>query len=122
MKINVYGKDLEAQLPKSLATCLELSLVWGNVSDDHAQLCRLCAAVIGICTDHLAILPHYNPQRDRILNYGHKVLDRLLEKNSDVSLMFSDGTKLLTAITQKVPKQKEVNETKDFLASAEEDG
>lgn len=120
MKIKCLGKPRQATIPQSLATCLEVTLVWGACSDDTPSLLRLCSAAIGICTDSLAILPSYKPDKDKILSYGYKVLEKLLELGVDASLIFEDGTKLLTEMAKKLPQKKQVEESKDFLASTEE--
>ena len=121
IEVNALGKPMQATLPSSLATCLELSLQWGTSIEDTPSLLRLCSATIGICLDKHAILPAYKPHKHKILEYGYLILERLLEKNVDATKVFQDGTKLLTAISKKIPLQNEVQDTKDFLASEEED-
>mgnify|MGYP003150375864 CR=1 FL=1 len=104
-----------------LATCLEFSLVWADTVDDSSLLVRINAAAIGVALDSLSILPAYRPERDKILVYGRKVLARLLEKKVPVQEIYSEGTKILTAMSDRLPKRENIDEQKDFFPSPEQE-
>lgn len=120
--IEVKLGKFEKQIPivADLATCLEFSLVWGDVSEDPAGLIRMCAAAIGVCLDSESMLPKYRPERTTILTYGRKVLERLLEKNVPVQDIYHTGSQVLVAMSEKVPSMQDVEEKKDFFHSTEE--
>ena len=122
--IEIKLGKFQKQIPISadLATCLEFTLVWGDVAEDPASLVRMCSAAIGVCLDAEAMLPKYRADRDSILKYGRKVLERLLEKNVPVQDIYNSGSKVLIAMSEKVPSQKSVEDKKDFFHSTEEGG
>lgn len=117
IKLGNYHKEVAE--PTDLATCLEFSLVWGDVSEDPAGLIRMCAGAIGVALDKEAMLPKYRPDKTSILSYGRKVLERLLEKNVPLQDIYDSGSNILVLMTKKIPTQKEVEEKKDFFHSAE---
>lgn len=121
MKIELGNYEKEVAEPTDLATCLEFSLVWGDVSEDPAGLVRICSAAIGVALDKEALLPKYRAEKTSILSYGRKVLERLLEKNVPVQHIYSSGSAVLIAMSEKIPSMKEVEDKKDFFHSAEEE-
>lgn len=105
----------------SLATALEFSLVWADSVDDSSQLVRINAAAIGVALDSTNMLPAYRPNRDKILVYGRKILERLLEKNVPLDDIYREGTKILSAMSAKLPQQGAIDEQKDFFPSADQE-
>lgn len=119
IKLGKYEKQIP--LVADLATCLEYTLVWADVSDNPAGLIRMCSAAIGVCLDSETMLPKYRADRDSILKYGRKVLSRLLEKNVPVQDIYTSGSAILVAMSEKVPNNQTVEEKKDFFPLAEEE-
>ena len=121
MKIQIgkFQKDIEPNI--SIATCLEFVLIWGSASDDSASLLRVHASAIGVALEDYALLPSYKPERDKILVYGYKCLDRLLSQNVSTDEIYSSGAKILSMMLDRILKQKEVKEKEDFFCSPEEE-
>lgn len=119
IKLGDYSKSIPK--PTDLATCLEFTLSWGEASDDNVDLLRVCAASIGVALDKENLFPRYRPDKEKISVYGRKVLERLLLKNISMNDIYSSGTIVLTAMAEALPKNKEVEEKKDFFHSPEED-
>ena len=121
--IDIKLGDYHKEVPpcNDLATCLEFVLTWGDASEDNVDLVRVCSAAIGVALDPEALLPKYRPDRDKILQYGRKILTRLLLKNIPMKDIYDSGSAYLTAMAQNIPQQKEVEEKMDFFPSAEED-
>ena len=118
MKINIskFGGEIETQTP-SLATCFEFVSLWSTKGDDTAELGRLCSGAIGVCIDHLAKLPKYNPSKHRPSSYGHICLDRMLSRGISPSEIYQEGMKCLSMMTSKIPSQKEVDEKVNFTTT-----
>ena len=121
MRIKLGSFDKDVELKNDLATSLEFALIWGDAVDDSSELVRINAAAIGVALDSFALLPAYKPERDKILVYGRKVLSRLLEKNVPVEHIYSEGTKILTAMSALLPKRQHIEEKKDFFHSPEQE-
>lgn len=119
IKLGDYSK--ESELATDIATCLEFTLVWGDVSEDPAALVRMCAAGIGVFLDSESMLPKYRPDNTKILSYGRKVLERLLEKQVPVQDIYDSGSAILIAMSNKIPSMKAVEDKQDFFHSAEEE-
>jgi len=120
MKITLAKFEGEAKLPESLATCLEYALLWAEEENNSADLLRLCAAAIGVGLDHLAMLPKYKPQKQKIPEYGYIVLERLLNQNVRPPEIFNAGTQILTSMAKRIPSSEASEDAKNFLASPEE--
>tara|TARA_R110002012_G_scaffold320165_1_gene542619 strand:- start:654 stop:1022 length:369 start_codon:yes stop_codon:yes gene_type:complete len=110
--IKKLGGRQQIQSP-SLATCFEFVSIW-STNSDMAVTSRLCAGALGVCLDHLAILPKYKPAVHKPSNYGHLILDRLLEKGISPSAIFDNGTKCLSLMATKIPTQEDVEEEINF--------
>ena len=119
IKLGKYTKNV--LLNADLATCLEFTLVWADLADNPAGLVRMCSAAIGVILDADSMLPKYRADKDSILKYGRKVLERLLEKNVPVQDIYNSGSAVLIAMSEKVPNQQVVEDTKDFFPSQEEE-
>lgn len=100
-------------LPDSLATCLDFVSVWGATLN-RAQLGRLCAAAIGVCVDHVAILPKYKISSADPLGYGHKIMERLLGAGVLPADIYEQGANLLLEMAQKLPTENEVEAESNF--------
>ena len=118
IRIGNFNRDIPEKFP--LATSLEFSLLWADSIDDSSHLVRINAAAIGVALDSTNLLPAYRPERDKILVYGRKILERLLEKNVPVEDIYREGTKILTAMSSSLPQREAVDEKKDFFPSAEQ--
>tara|TARA_R100000406_G_scaffold68216_1_gene48610 strand:- start:2571 stop:2939 length:369 start_codon:yes stop_codon:yes gene_type:complete len=119
IKIGKFEKDIEPEF--ELATCLEFTLIWADSIDDSANLIRINAAAIGIALDSYSILPQYKPEKDKILGYGRKILQRLLEKNVTPKDIYSSGTEILTSMSKQLPNQETIDEKKDFFHSPKQE-
>ena len=118
IKLGNFQRDIELNI--ELATCLEFTLTWSDSVDDPSSLVRINAAALGVVLDEFALLPSYKPERDKILIYGFKVLQRLLEKNVPLADIYSSGTKALSAMAERMPKQESIDDKKDFFHSPEQ--
>lgn len=121
VQITLGDYEKEVELSTDLATCLEYTLAWGSAADDNVDLIRVSAAAIGVALDKEALLPKYRPEKDKILAYGRKVLERLLLKTVPMNDIFTAGSTILSAMSKAIPQQKEVEEKKDFFHSAGEE-
>lgn len=121
MNIKLANFDKDIELKADIATCLEFTLVWADAVDDTASLVRINAAAIGVALDSYSILPSYKPERDKILNYGYKVLQRLLEKNVGLQDIYNAGTKILSSMSGKLPQRDEIEDKKDFFHSPKQE-
>ena len=112
------GIEMELKPSQSLAVCFEFSAIWAS-DHDEALLARLCSAALGVSLDHLARYPRYNPLRDRPLEYGFKMMDRLLEDGWTPSQIYQGGSQSLFLMSQKLPSSEEVDETINFTSPKE---
>lgn len=108
--------DKTAHQP-SMAVAFEFVSSWTMASEDPAILARLSAGAIGVCIDHLNILPPYRPNKTNPTKYGHECLQRLLERAVPTADIFGTGTQCLQYLASILPKQEEVEEEQDFLDS-----
>lgn len=122
MIINIpkFGGEIEIRSP-NLATCFEFVSLWSTHGDNTAELARLCAGAIGVSIDHLAKLPKYNAAKHRPSSYGHICLDRMLSRGCSPSVIYQEGIKCLSVMTQQIPSQKEVDEKVNFTTAEEMD-
>ena len=104
----------------SLASCMEYVTLWATHGGDPSLLARICSGSIGICTDHLGILPKYRPALQKPLEYGYICLERLLEKGIPSSQIYEAGSKLLVELASHLPKEEEVEETMGFFPPGQE--
>lgn len=111
----------ETITPKSLATCLDFVSVWG-ANPNRAQLGRLCAAAVGVCVDHSAILPKYKVSSADPLAYGHTIMDRLLEAGVTPGEIYDHGSQLLLAMAQQLPTEDEVEDLANFTQATTQEG
>lgn len=121
MKINIkkLGGEIDLSSP-SLATCFEFVSLW-SAETDNAMLARLCAGSIGVCIDHTARLPKYRPVKHRASDYGHNCLDRLLEQGVTASVIYEEGVKCLSFMSQRIPTETEVDERANFSSTQKQD-
>ena len=113
------GIELELKPAQSLAICFEFSALWAS-DQDEALLARLCSAALGVCLDHMARYPRYNPLRDKPLEYGFKMMDRLLGDGWTPSLIYEGGSRALLLMSQKLPSSEEVEDTVNFTSPKED--
>ena len=114
MKINIRKLGGEKQIVSpSLATCFEFVSIW-STNADMSITSRLCAGALGVCLDHLAILPKYKPSVHRPSGYGHLILDRLLQTGVSPGEIFEQGTKCLSFMASKIPTEEAVEEKVNF--------
>ena len=121
MKINIkkLGGEIDLSSP-SLTTCFEFDSLW-SAETDNAMLARLCAGSIGVCIDHTARLPKYRPVKHRASDYGHNCLDRLLEQGVTASVIYEEGLKCLSFMSQRIPTETEVDERANFSSTQKQD-
>jgi len=105
--------QVSLESPQSLAVCFEVVAVWSG-NPDQATLGRLCSAAIGLSTESSPILPSYRPERDKLLEYGYRCLERLLERGVTVGQIYEVGLIALMKCTEKLPKEEEVEEIVNF--------
>ena len=105
--------------PESLAICFEFTSLWAGQTDS-ALIARLCAGAIGIYLDTKAILPKYRPFDQKPLEYGHKCLDRLLQRGVPPRRIYDAGAKCLADMAIQIPTEQEVKEQANFSPSATE--
>jgi len=120
--IRQLGKfgTIEITPPKSLAISFEIISVWSS-NPDQATLGRLCASAIGICTESKPFLPSYRPERDKILDYGFRCLERLLEKGITASQIYNVGLECLMLCSDKLPNEEEITDIENFSSSRDSD-
>jgi hypothetical protein len=112
LELKKLGK-VEARLPDSLATCLDFVSIWGS-DPSRAQLGRLCAATIGVCSDHAKVLPAYPVATGDPIAYGHKIMDRLLDAGVVPAYVYTMGSELLIKMIEELPKEEEVEDKTNF--------
>tara|TARA_Y100001963_G_scaffold106702_1_gene147471 strand:- start:68 stop:445 length:378 start_codon:yes stop_codon:yes gene_type:complete len=110
------GGDISLRAP-NLATCFEYVSLWGSASEDAAQLGRICAGALGVCLDYMATFPKYRTSKQSASEYGHIMLDRLLERGVTGSEVYREGVKALQFLATKIPVQEEVEERVNFTSS-----
>lgn len=117
----ILGKlgQVDFQKPQSLAIGFEIVTLWAG-HKDQATLARLCAAAVGVCSDHAQILPAYNPMREKIIDYGFRILDRLLQAGVSGVEIFEHGTVCLAMLAESLPSQEEVDEAVNFTTPPED--
>ena len=121
MQLNLgpFGQ-YDTQKPTSLAVCFEFTSLWAGQTDS-AIIARLCAGAIGIYLDKRAILPKYRPFDQKPTEYGHKCLDRLLERGVPPRYIYDAGAQCLADMATQIPTEAEVEEQANFTASAPAD-
>ncbi len=109
-----YGKfDLNA--PASVATCLDYVMIWGG-SPNKAQLVRLYASAIAICTGCIS-LPRYNVATGDPIAHGHLCLERLItEAKLDIADIADIGISCLGLMMQQTAVFNEVEERENFTS------
>ena len=116
----VLGKlgEVETKIPKSLATCADFGLLYGQ--GHPGQLMRLSAAAIAVCLDHAKVLPAYPVTVGDPIAYGHIILDRLFDAGVDYNYIFSKGSELVRDMNVAVYSVGGVDETVNFSSAKEE--
>jgi hypothetical protein len=114
MEINLrkLGKH-EAKIPTSLATCVDFVSIWGS-EPNRAQLGRLCAAAIAVSVDHAKVLPKYKIQTGDPIEFGHKIMDRLLEAGVPLASVYQYGSEILVNFMKVIPSEDSVEENVNF--------
>jgi|DEB0MinimDraft_3_1074331.scaffolds.fasta_scaffold106693_2 hypothetical protein len=110
------GRALEPREVQNVAICLDLVSVWAS-EPDKAQLFRICAAAIGCGIDHTARLPKYRYLDGNVLEYGGRLLERLLEAGVTPTAIVEYGTHVIAKCIDKIPSDAAVEEQADFLAT-----
>jgi hypothetical protein len=121
MKKNL-GKfgEIQFESPDSMATCFEIVTLL-STNPDSATLSRLCSCAIGICSDKEAILPSYRPLKEKPLEYGYRILERLLERGCNANHIFDIGMSCIMMMSEKIPSEEGVKENINFSNSQESD-
>ena len=101
------------QAPKSLATCVDFSSIWGS-EPNRAQLGRLCAAAIAVGVDQARILPAYKIASGDPILFGHKIMDRLLDAGVPLSDIYDMGSQVLLEMMKSIPTEDDVENTANF--------
>ena len=114
------GSNIEIK-PPDLGTCLEFVTLWVTSTGDSALLARLSAGAIGVCIDHAARLPKYKPAQHNPKEYGHVCHNRLLEYGITSGILYEEGAKCLSFMSEKLPSDEGIEEQKDFLAQPARD-
>jgi len=111
-----YGK-FEMKTPGSVATCLDYVMIWGG-DPNRAQLCRLYASAIALCTGCLS-LPKYNVSTGDPIAHGHVCLDRLVsEAKLNIGEIAEAGLICLGAMMQATAVFNEVTEKENFSSAS----
>jgi len=118
-KLGKFGM-VSIESPKSLAICFEVVAIWSS-NPDQATLGRLCAGAIGLSTESNPILPSYRPERDKLLEYGYRCLERLLERGVTVGQIYEVGLIALMKCTEKLPNEEEVEKIENFISTPKGD-
>jgi len=105
--------EVEFETPDSIATCFEIVTLL-STNPDSGTLSRLCSCAIGICADKAAILPSYRPLKEKPLDYGFRVLERLLERGCNANHIFDIGMQCIMMMSEKIPSQEGVDENINF--------
>lgn len=119
IKLAKFDKVVKPNI--NTASCLEFVLTWGQVSEDTAGLLRVHAGAIGVALDEYQLLPAYKPERDKILNYGFKCLERLLDQGVSTDEIYKAGGQVLQYMLERIPKQKEVEKKESFFSSPKQE-
>lgn len=109
----------EPKAPKSLATCSDFSMLWG-ANLDPSQLLRLCASAIAVCLDHKYILPKYPAIKGNPIEFGHKVLERLLDNGITPTLIYQHGGLCLGLMQKCMMPLYEADESVNFTSQKED--
>lgn len=112
--------EVEFETPDSIATCFEIVTLL-STNPDSGTLSRLCSCAIGICSDNAAILPSYRPLKEKPLEYGFRVLERLLERGCNANHIFDIGMSCIMMMSDKIPSEQGVDENINFSNHQEPD-
>jgi len=116
LDLKKLGKH-EIIMPKSIATCLDFVSIWGS-NPNRAQLGRLCAAAIAVCTDHAKCLPAYPITSGDPISFGHKILDRLIDAGVKPAYIYEQGSDILLEMMKQIPTDEKVEEKANFTQRA----
>lgn len=115
MEINLKKLGVHTPIkPKSMATCSDFVMIWGSGGINQAQNLRLSAAAIAVCLDGSRVLPAYNIRTGDPVEFGHKILDRLLEAGLTFVEIISSGSQCLALMVQGIDFLNEVEEKENF--------
>ena len=112
IELKLGKKTYSVENPESLATCLEFVTLWSSSAD--VKLLRLCAGAIGIYLDKTALYPTYKPTKEEPIEYGRKMLERLLDDKIIASNIYEAGSICLKNMFYCIPTESEVEETANF--------
>ena len=115
VELGTWGK-LTGQPPKSLAIAFEFVTNWAG-EENTAQICRLCAAAIGVYIDQMQKLPRYRATKETPGEYGYRCLEKLLAAGITPKTIYREGGKLLAHLSTLIPQDQEVTEAENFTAS-----
>lgn len=117
-KLGAIGNNLEPTDITNLAICLDLVSVWAS-EPSKSELFRICSAAIACSIDHTARLPKYRYLQGAVLDYGGKMLERLLEAGVTPAKIVQYGSHVLARCVDRIPADQEVQEQADFLAAVQ---
>ena len=111
--------DLTCTQP-ALVLCYDLLSEWGD-SPSRPKIGRLCAAAIGLCTQHHQTqLPVYKVSSLDLVGYGNRCLDRLLQKGVTAGAVVTQGMLLVQQMAEALPQDHEVTDTVNFTDSGQQ--
>lgn len=114
MKVNLSKLgEHDVILPKSIAVCLDFVAIWGS-EPNRAQLGRLCAAAIAVGVDHTKCLPAYPIQTGDPIQFGFKIMERLLEAGVTPASIYEQGSNILVEMWKTIPTEEDVENTANF--------
>lgn len=114
MKVNLKKLgEHDIQIPNSIAVCLDFVAIWGS-EPNRAQLGRLCAAAIAVAVDHAKCLPAYPIHSGDPIQFGFKILERLLDAGMTPGSIYEQGTTILVEMMKSIPTEQDVEDTANF--------
>jgi len=112
--------DLTCTVP-ALVLCYDLLSEWGD-SPSRPKIGRLCAAAIGLATQHHQTqLPVYKVSSLDLVGYGNRCLDRLLQKGVTAGAVVTQGMQLVQMMAEALPQDQEVEATVNFTEEGQQE-
>jgi hypothetical protein len=114
LTVSILGKDYPVKLPPQFAVKEELIVAYGESEGNTSQRQRVCAAVLGICTDlGRQAGADYVKARFNVLAYGGAVYGWLREQGAEMEDVPTAAAPLVRELFARVfPRKPEVEEAK----------
>ena len=116
MKIIFKQKNLDLEIPKSLATCLDFVAIW-STDINRAKFTRLCAAAIAISAGRGVGLPSYDISQSDPISFGHGAVDALLNGGVKLTDIYKIGGQLLQNMAKIIPTDSEIETAENFTVA-----